>query len=101
LPHPLDEEALHSVFRKFRKIVTVEDGVLKGGFGSSVIEFMCDNGYSAEVKRLGIADYFVEQGTQQELYAECGFDEDGIERTIREMLKKDRRQATGIRRQEE
>jgi len=45
---------LHSVLKKFRKIITVEDGILKGGFGSAVIEFMCDNGYSAEIKRLGI-----------------------------------------------
>jgi 1-deoxy-D-xylulose-5-phosphate synthase len=84
---PLDKDALHSVFRKFKKIITVEDGVLKGGFGSAVIEFMCDNKYNAEVKRLGIPDYFVEQGTQEELYRECGYDADGIEKAIREMLK--------------
>lgn len=84
---PLDKEALHSVFRKFRKVVTVEDGVIKGGFGSAVIEFMCDNSYSAEVRRLGIPDYFVEQGSQEELYHECGFDQEGIEQTIRKMLK--------------
>jgi 1-deoxy-D-xylulose-5-phosphate synthase len=85
---PIDNEALHSVFRKFRKIITVEDGMLKGGFGSAVIEFMCDNIYSAEVKRLGIPDYFVEQGTQEELYRECGFDAEGIEKAIREMAGK-------------
>jgi 1-deoxy-D-xylulose-5-phosphate synthase len=83
---PLDKETLHSVFRKFRKIITIEDGILKGGFGSAVIEFMCDNLYNAEVKRLGIPDYFVEQGTQEELYRECGFDSEGIEKAIREML---------------
>jgi 1-deoxy-D-xylulose-5-phosphate synthase len=83
---PLDKDVLHSVFKKFKKIITVEDGVLKGGFGSSIIEFMCDNSYSAEVKRLGIPDYFVEQGTQEELYAECGFGIAGIEGAIREML---------------
>jgi 1-deoxy-D-xylulose-5-phosphate synthase len=86
---PLDKEALHSVFRKFKKIITIEDGVLKGGFGSSVIEFMCDNGYSAEVKRLGIPDYFVEQGTREELFTECGFDAISIEKVIKEVLKKD------------
>jgi 1-deoxy-D-xylulose-5-phosphate synthase len=85
---PLDLEALHSVFRKFSKIITVEDGFLKGGFGSAVIEFMCDNGYTAEIKRLGIPDYFVEQGTQQELIKECGFDAESIENAIREMVKK-------------
>ncbi len=85
---PLDKEVLHYVFKKFKRIITVEDGVLKGGFGSAVIEFMCDNLYSADVKRLGIPDYFVEQGSQQELYNECGYDKEGIERSIREMMKK-------------
>jgi len=85
---PLDKEVLHSVFKNFKKIITVEDGVLKGGFGSAIIEFMCDNGYSAEVRRLGIPDYFVEQGTQEELYKECGFDAEGIEKTIRELIQK-------------
>jgi len=84
---PLDKEALHSVFKKFKKIITVEDGVLKGGFGSAIIEFMCDNAYNVEVRRLGIPDYFVEQGSQEELYHECGYDQTGIERTIRDMLK--------------
>jgi 1-deoxy-D-xylulose-5-phosphate synthase len=83
---PLDKDLLHSVFQKFSHIITVEDGILKGGFGSAVIEFMSDNGYNSEVKRLGIPDYFVEQGTQDELSRECGFDAEGIEVAIREML---------------
>jgi 1-deoxy-D-xylulose-5-phosphate synthase len=83
---PLDFKVLHSVFRKFKAIITVEDGILKGGFGSAVIEFMSDNGYNAKVKRLGIPDYFVEHGTQEELINECGFDAAGIEKSIREML---------------
>jgi len=61
--------------------------VLRGGFGSAVIEFMCDNGYNSRVTRLGIPDYFVEHGSQEELYKECGFDSDSIEKTIRENLK--------------
>ena len=85
---PLDKEVLHSVFKKFRYIITVEDGILKGGFGSAVIEFMCDNGYNSEVRRLGIPDYFVEQGTQEELYRECGYDAEGIEMAIREIMVK-------------
>jgi 1-deoxy-D-xylulose-5-phosphate synthase len=93
---PIDTEVLHTVFKKFRYIITVEDGVLKGGFGSAVIEFMCDKGYNSEVRRLGIPDYFVEQGTQEELYRECGYDADGIELAIREILvrkqDKDKRQ---------
>jgi len=90
---PLDTEVLHSVFHKFHKIITVEDGILKGGFGSAIIEFMCDNGYRAEIRRLGIPDYFVEHGTQEELARECGIDADSIAETIREMVFKD----TGVR----
>lgn len=82
---PLDQETLSHIFRKFKKVITIEDGILKGGFGSSVIEFMSDNGFQAEVKRLGIPDYFVEQGTQEELYTECGFDKESIEKVILEM----------------
>jgi len=93
---PLDKNILHTVFANFTNIITVEDGVLKGGFGSAIIEFMSDNGYNSEVRRLGIPDYFVEQGTQDELYRECGFDADGIEVAIREILvrkqDKDKRQ---------
>jgi 1-deoxy-D-xylulose-5-phosphate synthase len=85
---PLDTEVLHSVFKRFDKIITVEDGILKGGFGSAVIEFMSDNGYDSKVRRLGIPDYFVEHGTQEELIAECGFDSAGIEKTIRELMGK-------------
>jgi 1-deoxy-D-xylulose-5-phosphate synthase len=83
---PVDTEILDTVFRKFSHIITVEDGVLKGGFGSAVIEFMCDKGYNSEIRRLGIPDYFVEHGTQEELYRECGYDAEGIELAIREIL---------------
>ncbi len=99
---PLDTSILHSVFKKFSKIITVEDGVLKGGFGSAVIEFMCDNGFLAEVRRLGIPDYFVEHGTQEELIRECGFDTESIKRVIREMIGKgvrDKAQGAGLRAQ--
>lgn len=85
---PLDINVLHTVFKNFKHIITVEDGVLKGGFGSAVIEFMSDNGYNSEVRRLGIPDYFVEHGTQNELQNECGFDSEGIEIAIREILVK-------------
>lgn len=85
---PLDKDLLHSVFKKFQYIITVEDGILKGGFGSAIVEFMSDNGYNAEIRRLGIPDYFVEHGSQEELYRECGYDAEGIEIAIREMLVK-------------
>lgn len=75
---PLDEALLHEVFSKFKKIITVEDGCLMGGLGSAVIEFMADNNYQAEVKRLGIPDKLVEHGEQGELYTECGYDATAI-----------------------
>jgi len=83
---PLDEEMLHEVFSNFKKIITVEDGCLQGGVGSAILEFMADNQYQSEVKRLGIPDKIVEHGEQFELHRECGFDADGIERAVMEML---------------
>ncbi len=88
---PIDTKVLNAVFKKFKHIITVEDGILKGGFGSAVIEFMTDNGYSSDVRRLGIPDYFVEHGTQEELYRECGYNAEGIELAIREILSEDKR----------
>jgi 1-deoxy-D-xylulose-5-phosphate synthase len=83
---PLDEALLHEIFLKYRKVVTVEDGCIQGGFGSAVLEFMVDNNYHAEVRRLGIPDAVIEHGEQSELHRECGFDVDGIERAVCEML---------------
>lgn len=83
---PLDEELLHEVFSKFKKIITVEDGCIEGGFGSAVLEFMADHNYFAEVKRLGAPDRVVEQGEQQELQHECGFDREGIQKAVEAMV---------------
>jgi 1-deoxy-D-xylulose-5-phosphate synthase len=79
---PLDEDLLHQVFAKFDQIITIEDGTVMGGFGSAVLEFMADHGYTANVKRLGIPDYFVEQGTPEELQALCGYGPEGILSTL-------------------
>ncbi|WP_423147436.1 1-deoxy-D-xylulose-5-phosphate synthase [Rubrolithibacter danxiaensis] len=83
---PLDEELLHEVFTKFKKVLTVEDGCLQGGTGSAVIEFMSDHNYTAAIKRLGIPDRFVEHGEQPELWAECGVDVAGIIKSVHEMV---------------
>jgi len=83
---PLDEKLLHDVFGKFKKIITVEDGCIQGGFGSAIIEFMADHNYQAEIKRLGIPDEVIEHGEQIELHHECGFDVDGIEKAVLVML---------------
>jgi 1-deoxy-D-xylulose-5-phosphate synthase len=82
---PIDETLLHEVFSKFKHVITVEDGCIQGGMGSAVLEFMADNGYQASVKRLGIPDRYIEHGTQDELYAECGYDADAIVAAALEM----------------
>lgn len=86
---PIDEVMLHEVFGKYNKIVTVEDGCIMGGFGSAVIEFMADHQYSATIKRLGIPDKYIHHGTPDELFAECGFDKNGIISTIKKMMNVD------------
>lgn len=83
---PLDEALLHEVFTHYKKIITLEDGCLPGGFGSAILEFMADNNYHAEVKRIGIPDQIVEHGEQIELHRECGMDPDGIEKAVVQML---------------
>jgi 1-deoxy-D-xylulose-5-phosphate synthase len=68
----LDETLLHEIGKKFKQIITIEDGVIQGGFGSAVLEFMSDNNYTSHVKRLGIPDSFIEHGTPEELYNMLG-----------------------------
>lgn len=83
---PLDEEMLHEIGSRFKKIITVEDGVLKGGMGSAVLEFMSDNGYCPTVKRLGIDDKFVQHGPVDDLYRICHIDTNSIYHTITHTL---------------
>ncbi len=83
---PLDEVMLHEVFKTFKKIVTVEDGTIVGGFGTAILEFMNAHGYSAQVKILGIPDRVVEHGSQKQLYAECHYDSAAIAGAVRELL---------------
>lgn len=79
---PLDEEMLDEIGKRFRKIVTIEDGVLQGGMGSTILEFMADRGYSPAVQRIGLPDRFVQHGTPQELYHLCGMDAEQIEEKL-------------------
>ena len=62
----------------FSRIITIEDGIRKGGMGTAILEFMSDNEYTPHVHRIGVPDKFVEHGTIQELYHLCGMDEEGI-----------------------
>lgn len=82
---PLDEELLHEIGRKHPRILTIEDGVVKGGMGSAILEFMADNEYKPTVKRIGIPNQFVEHGSVSELYQLCGMDEEGILTKIKEI----------------
>lgn len=75
---PLDEVLLHDVGRRFSRVITIEDGVAAGGFGSAVQEFFAAHGYSPKVDIVGLPDTFVEHGTQSELRNMCGIDEEGI-----------------------
>jgi len=84
---PLDEALLHEVFKKFSKIITIEDGTVQGGFGSAILEFMSEHGYKATVKIMGIPDRLVEHGTPKQLYGEIGLDANGIANVLREMVK--------------
>ncbi|MDR2040404.1 MAG: 1-deoxy-D-xylulose-5-phosphate synthase [Bacteroidales bacterium] len=85
---PLDEELLHSICRKHRLLVTIEDGTVLGGLGSAVLEFANDHNYEVQVKRLGIPDRFVTHGTIQELQHECGYDVEGIVNTVKSILQR-------------
>ncbi|NDA97950.1 MAG: 1-deoxy-D-xylulose-5-phosphate synthase [Flavobacteriia bacterium] len=83
---PLDAVLLHEVFTKFKKVITVEDGCLMGGFGSAIIEFMVDQKYNSEIVRLGIPDEYIHHGTQEELWKDCGFDSKAIVKAVEKML---------------
>lgn len=83
---PIDEAMLHEVFTNYKKVITVEDGCITGGFGSAVLEFMVDNGYTAQVKRLGIPDRFVHHGTPEELWEECGYDKNAVIDAVKELV---------------
>jgi 1-deoxy-D-xylulose-5-phosphate synthase len=84
---PLDAKLLAHIGKRFETIITVEDGTVQGGFGSAVLEWLNDNGFSSRVLRLGIPDRFLDHGTPQELYKECGIDADGIYSTAKKTAK--------------
>ena len=85
---PLDGNLLKEVAAKFKHVITVEDGVREGGFGSAVIEWMEDNGQHLDIVRLGLPDHFVEHGTVAQLQSIVGIDAEGIRRAIEETLRK-------------
>jgi len=85
---PLDTNLLTQIGKRFKTIITIEDGALMGGFGSAVLEWLNDNGFDTRVIRLGIPDRFIEHGTPQELYRECGIDAEGIYESAKRVTRK-------------
>ncbi|MDD4993041.1 MAG: 1-deoxy-D-xylulose-5-phosphate synthase [Paludibacter sp.] len=85
---PLDQEMMHQVAKNFKHIITLEEGVIQGGFGSAILEFISDNGYTNQVKRLGMPDSFIEHGTPEELMHMLGLDAEGIAQSIESWLEK-------------
>jgi 1-deoxy-D-xylulose-5-phosphate synthase len=83
---PLDEALLHEIGAHFAHVITIENGTIVGGFGSAILEFFSEHSYTTTVRRLGIPDHFIEHGSLSDLHHLCGFDAEGIEKAIREVL---------------
>ena len=83
---PIDEELLHNIFHRFSKIISIEDGVLRGGLASTLVTFANRHHYSVEIKSIGIADQFIPHGSKSDLYQLCGMDVEGIKRVVRKMM---------------
>ena len=83
---PLDENILHEVGRKFKRIVTIEDGARNGGFGSAILEWMSDHGYSPAITRMGLPDTFIEHGTVAQLRKIAGIDKESIRKEIKNQV---------------
>ncbi len=85
---PMDEELLHEVGKRFKPVVTIEDGMIAGGLGSAVLEWMADHGYTPRIIRLGVDDQFVEHGSTKELYHLLKLDKEGICESLLQALEK-------------
>lgn len=79
---PLDAALIEEVGRKYKRVITIEDGVIRGGVGESVVAMLANKGFAPKVVNLGIEDRFVEHGKPAELYRECGYDEEAVLRAI-------------------
>ena len=85
---PLDETLLHNIGKRYAHIITVENGTVIGGLGTAVAEFMCEHGYTPRIKRIGSPDAFIEHGSIQELFQQCGMDAESILKAIRQSRKR-------------
>ena len=83
---PLDTVLLQKIFSKYTAIITIEDGIIAGGFGSAIIEYACLQSYMGKISTIGINDKFIPHGTQEELYTMCQMDSDGIYSHIKSII---------------
>ena len=83
---PLDEELLHAIFLKYKTIITVEDGVIRGGFGSTILQFASENQYKNTIEVLGVPDHFPDHGTIAELQHLIGISSEKIKQTIQKHI---------------
>ncbi len=79
---PLDEKLLNDIFKTYDTVITIEDGVVKGGFGSAILEFAAENNYKNKIIVLGIKDEFIDQGSIEELQTKCEIDIDSLSEII-------------------
>ncbi len=86
---PLDEEMLHDVMKRNIPILTIEESVLQGGFGSSILEFAEENQYHPTIKRMGIPDRFIEHGSVQQLLEEIHLTKEQVIEELTNMLQMD------------
>jgi len=91
---PLDKDLFRNLLTRVPRLITVEDHVVAGGFGSAVVEMLADEGLAGvEVKRLGVPDRFIPHGTQDELRKICGFDKDAIAQAALQMVRRARKKS--------
>jgi 1-deoxy-D-xylulose-5-phosphate synthase len=91
---PLDGSLFRDLLIKVPRLITVEDHVISGGFGSAVVEFLADEGITGvDIKRLGVPDRFIPHGTQDELKKICGFDKDAIAQAALQMMRRGRKKS--------
>ena len=83
---PLDEKLLLQIGKEFKNVVTIEDGTIKGGFGSAVLEFFAENNIKTNVTTIGIPDKFIEHGTPAELYHILEMDTEGIVKKVSKLI---------------
>jgi len=87
---PWDETLLHNVFRQFKYILTIEDGIIRGGLGSSLAAFATQHNYSNKMINLGVPDRFIEHGSKTDLYRICNMDVESIKDAVKKLLEKKR-----------